>query len=305
MSSVTCVVPAWACLPDRGILRSLVDPRKKRIAAAAAAGVVVVTLALAWLWWIPAAIESRAESAIAERLGVRVDVGDVDMRIRGVVLSDVVLEGESGGLSIRIDEIGVRAGLFAAAIDGAAAIEEVQARHVAVDVDLTHDGFDASLATVREALARPAAAGEAQGSAEEQDDSPARALGAVLVNVSVDDAEGRLITLRGAHARLAGSAIEGGTAAVTVGAEPYDTLSADEVEFSAVRDAEGLRLAGLEVGSGDVSWAFREAPEEAENTEESGPRPTLERLASALGRLRGPEPEEVEPEPVSDESTLR
>jgi len=272
-----------------------VDPRKKRIAAGVAVGVPLALGAAAWWWWLPASIESRAEAAIQERLGMRAEIGDVDMRLRGAVLEEVVLEGESGGLSVRIEEVGVRFGLFAALFDGAAALEEVQARHVQVEANLDHVGFDDSLAAVRAARAPRASA---SSSNEADDDASERALGAVAVNVAVDDAEGRLVTLRGAHARFVGAAIEGGTTAVTVGAEPFDTLSADDVAFTAVRDSEGLRISGLEVGSGDMSWAFRDAPDEDE--EEEGPRPTLERLSAALGQLKGPEITEEEPDPPED-----
>jgi hypothetical protein len=42
---------------------------------------------------------------------------------------------------------------LSALFEGVAALEEVQARRVPGDADLAHEGFDASLAAVREATA--------------------------------------------------------------------------------------------------------------------------------------------------------
>ncbi len=299
MSRITLSCGAWASHEVRGILSALVDPLKKRIAAAVAVGVPLVLGAAAWFWWIPNVVESRAEAAIASRLGMRGQVGDVDMRLRGAVLEDVAISGEAGGVQIRIEEVGVRIGLLAALFEGAAALEEVQARGAQVEVDLTDPGLEESLAALRAARARGAAraADDAPGEHAADEDGGGFTLGAVGVNVTIDDREGRLLTLRGGRARVEGHEIEGDLAAITVGAEPYDTLSADVVALSASRGEEGLRISALTIGSGNVSWAFREAPDD-ENTEENAPRPTLRRLGAALATLRGPS--EETPEEPSD-----
>jgi hypothetical protein len=277
-----------------------VDLRTKRIAAGVAVGVPLALGAAAWWWWLPASIESRAETALRERLGMRAEIGDVDMRLRGAVLENVVLAGTSGGLAVRVEEVGVRFWLLSALFDGAGAIEEVQARGVHVEADLAHDGFDRSLAAVRAARSSrgeaPAPSGDADASREEAQP----VIAAVGLDVALDDREGRLVTVRGARVRVAGETVEGAVTAVTIGAEPFDTLGADEIAFEATRGEEGLRLGRLDVGAGQASWAFREAPEEESETNR-GPRPTLARLTAALGQLRGPDDEDAVEASTSEE----
>ncbi|MBW2463047.1 MAG: transglycosylase domain-containing protein [Deltaproteobacteria bacterium] len=269
--------------------------RRKRIAVAASVGVPLVAGALAWGWWIPSAIEARFEDALRARFGVTCDVGDVDLRMRGAVISDVSITGSAGGVQITIDEIGARIGLVSALFEGAAALEEVQARRVLVEVDLAHVGVDASLDALHAGVGSRTGAGAGQGDATAGSAAASEVVfGAVGVHVSVDDEWGRLLTVRDSRARLEGEGFEGRAAAVTVGVAPFDTLSADDLEVAGVRGAEGILLSGFEVGAGEVVWASRGADAEGER-----PEATLSRLAAALSRLRG-----SSAEPVAEETDL-
>lgn len=253
-------------------------PHRSRVVVGAAVGSPIVLAALAWWWWLPAAVRGRVEEAARHRLGMQVTVGGASMRLRGVVLEDLRLQGRDGGVSVEVDELGVRAGLFALAFEGAAAIEALQARGVRVTADLSDPGAESSLRAMREALEGDGAASSAGAGGRE--------IEAVQVSLEVADAHGPLIRVAGGEARRDGAGLVLGADAVDVGGGEGHRVSLGGAEARVVRgDGGDLQIAAASAAGGEVVWASPPAPEQEPADDERPPR-TLERLLRMVELVR-------------------
>jgi len=250
--------------------------RRKAAAALTATGLVLLAAGLCWWWWLPAIIEERAEAAI-ERMGLRGDVGSVRLVLRGAVLSDVKLEGQHGGLEVRIGEIGARFGLIGAAIEGTGAVGEVQARDVEVRLDLSSPGARDSLAAVFDALSARAA--------DVTDASADRAVSAVGVTVVLRDEWGELIRVADASLTRGPGTLASQAASVELGAQDADNASLSGIDLAVVRNDGRIALQRLAATGGTLLWARRDAEGEQDEEEASAPS-TRHRLELVLETLR-------------------
>lgn len=221
--------------------------RRKLLIWGLSIGIPLVLALLSWFWWLPATVRGLALEA-AERRGLDAQIGGASMRLSGVVLQDVVVTGRHGGMSIRVTEIGVRAGLLGLAFSGTDAIEEVQARQVAVDIDLSAGGAE-SLAEMRRALAD-------DGDEPATTDGTDRGLEAVQVRVAIDDAVGSLLRVEDGRMRRSDEVTEIGAASIELGGEPGHEIVLSGATATLVRHTErGYQLAAASTEEGTIIWA--------------------------------------------------
>jgi len=269
-----------------------VSRRRKLLIWGLSFGIPVVLALLAWFWWLPAAARGKALDA-AERRGLDAEIGGASMRLSGVVLEEVVVTGRHGGLEIRVGELGVEASLFGLAFSGAAAIEGIQARDVAVRLDL-HQGGAESLAAIRAAL----------GGDDEETPEGAREdrrLGALRVNVEVNDEHGPLLRVSEAQVDRNGDVTQLGAGSIALGAEPGHEITLRDLAATLERHEDhGTQLARASIGEGAAVWARSvepeadEPPQPDEEEEEDG-QTDPDQAQGDASHVAGDEAEEENP----------
>ncbi len=263
------------------------------MAAVAAASVPALGL-VAWWGWLPGLARERAAAAVEQRVGMATSIGGARLGWGGVVFEDLRLQGEHGGVEVRVAEVEVRGSLLELMSRGSAAAEQVQLRGADVEMDLAR-GAAASLAAVRARLqARASRAAVSDG--EREAAAGSRVVELVGARFRLSDASGALVVgdVQGSYAggvlRLAGSEAR-------VGAPPSDVWVLPAWEFRIVEghlEHGRLDRPTLEVGarSGATAGRLRAAfealiredsgrPEAAESEREAqGPEAYAEAAAS-------------------------
>jgi len=223
--------------------------RLRRIALIAGlVGIPSVGL-LAWFWWGPAKVVEQVQEAAARR-GLDAQVGAVELRTGGLVLSEVSLTGE--GVRFQIEEVGVRGSLFALASDGPRAAEHLQARGVVIELDVEAGGVE----TLRGLRSASRDSSEVTDTAE----APGLVLELSGARIVVRDAHGDLLEAAVGNARLEGDELSLEDAELDLGSAPSDVLSLSGASLSAVRD-EGWRIREAVVASGRLDIGRRDADE--------------------------------------------
>ena len=101
-----------------------------------------------WIWGAPRAA-ARASTLMSDRLGVDAHIDQARLSLGGVELAGVELRGRHGGFVVRIDQVDAQMSLLGAVFSGTKSVRGVSARGIDVTVDLTHEGFDDSIAELR------------------------------------------------------------------------------------------------------------------------------------------------------------
>ena len=280
-------------------MRLLATRRGQILAAGSAVG--LSALGAAWLWWLPSAVASRVEEAASSRLGLETEVGDVDLGIGAVTLEDVRMRGRRGGVEIDLAAVELSAGIFALALGGPSAIDEVEVDGAQARIDLSSEGAEESLAVVRDAVRARASAGAEAGAEDTSARSHggARTIRARGVSFDARDATGELVAVRDGAAELGpdGSA-QLSAGELDIGAEPGHRLSVRGLTATLARGPEGaLAIASAGVEGGELVWADTHEDEDEEAAD--APPTTLRRLLALARAVRGAGTAE-EPEPASD-----
>lgn len=266
--------------------------RKSLLWAGASVGLVAGVGAAAWLYWLPGKVREGAVDTVEHRLGMRATIGEVSLKTRGVVLSDIRVSGTAGGLQIAIHELGVRASPWDLALNGSSAVEAVQIRGLEVELDGAHDGFDETLEAI--ALAR------APGSlVQDTSRSPRSHFDIEIVDLSVDvmDAAGDLVAVDDAGLVLASDSIDFHARMLVLGGAATHRVSLQGTHLVGTKRDVAWNLSSLDVESGDLTWstpprvdseALEEPDEEGE--EEESPDESVEEEPN-VGDLAVPEDE--------------
>ncbi|MFG0313400.1 MAG: hypothetical protein ACF8LL_04340, partial [Phycisphaerales bacterium] len=123
--------------------------RGRRIAVWTGIAFLVVSLlgALAWAWWIPAAIEDRVRAAAARR-GLDAEIGGLDIGFGAVVLRSVRLRG-GRSLVVDVERLDTGAGVLELASEGTAAIRNLRLHGIHVTLDTSADDLGQVIAALR------------------------------------------------------------------------------------------------------------------------------------------------------------
>lgn len=250
--------------------------RGRRIAAWTGIAVLVVSLlgALAWTWWIPAAVEDRVRAAAARR-GLDAEIGGLDLGLGAVVLRSVRLRG-GRSLVVDVDRLDTGAGVLELASEGTAAIRILRLHGVHVTLDTSADDLGQVVAALR--------------GSEAGTDTPSR--GGRLVElqeiaISINDDRGALLRLDGGEVSLLPEGIlRVGFDAGELAPGADDGLSFGRIAGRLERDDErGWQIA--DARAAEVAVRYRER-------EEGARAPLRARLSTALDALRAALPSDAE-----------
>lgn len=230
--------------------------------------------AAAWLWWLPGAVASRAQEAIARRTGSEVSIGGVGAGLGTVVLEDVRVGSAEGGVTVRAAAVRLSGRPLAWLMSGTAGIERVEATGVDVDLDLARPELASTVARWRRG---------AHGSSDAAG-GPRRDVRIEHVSVHAHDAHGALVEVREGFARRLSGRLSGGAGALVVGEAPGDVVDLRELEADLASTAQGPLIQRVGVGGGRMVWAARD------ELEGDHARPSVStgvRLGAAWAALRG------------------
>lgn len=251
--------------------------RKSLLWAGASVGLVAGVGAAAWLWWLPGKVRERAVEVVENRLGMQATIGEVSLKTRGVVLSDVRVQG-NGGLDIAVGEVGVRASPWQLATRGGSAIEAIQVRGVSVEIDSGHSGFETTVGAITEARASgsPSTAGS--------DEGPVSGVAVELVGLSLTarDAVGALLSVETGRLTLSEGELDAAADQLEVGTSGTHQASIAAPHVSASRQEQGWVLTRFDVEAGDLTWS-QAAPEPPEAEEPPDGEPTLDEEPTVEG----------------------
>ena len=261
---------------------------ERRIWAVAAFIALALALGLS-LWGMPH-LTAHASRLVSERLGVDVQIEKTRLSLRGVELRGIELRGRHGGFVAHIKKIDARGGLLGAFVNGARSVRALSAHGIEVTADLSHDGFDDSIAQLRKKSARSAST-----SGSTVTSGKGRAYAIEDLTVRVVDADGPLISMNDVSLHKEGDGLYGSVAESLLGEQSADHAQIGPTKL-ALRRAEGAwQIAELEIQGANVR-SLRNGDEEQ--------KALATRLRGALDRLRGsPTETEREPEPELENET--
>lgn len=228
--------------------------RKLGIAAGLIALALVVGAAVAWLVWVPSAIEARVAEA-AERRGLQATVAGVDAGWSGVELRTVELTGRDA-LTIRLDHVRLNAGVLELASEGRAAVSRVEVDGVRVAVDVSSGQLESVLAGLRGASAE-------SGSSARRSDRPVIDVGGV--DVEIRDGQGPLLSVSDAEAHLLeGDIVRLVAGEVALAPGEDEGGRAQSIEARVHREREtGWRIDSLIVRDASLRYREREPSEDS------------------------------------------
>ncbi|MGB5546177.1 MAG: transglycosylase domain-containing protein [Polyangiales bacterium] len=249
-----------------------------------------VTLALVfglWRWGLPR-VTAHASSVIGERLGVDAHIKRTRLSLGGVELRGVELRGRHGGFVVSIEQIDTRMGLLAALVQGAGSVRALSARGVEVTADLSHLGFDDSVAQLPRSSSRAASV---PASASSQGKGRTYAINELSVRVR--DSEGPLVSMNDLSLRKEGGELLGSIGDSLLGEQAADHASIGPTKLALRRSDGAWKIHELDIQGARVRSL---------GSDEETPRPLAMRLREALSRLRG-SPEENETETGTETET--
>ncbi|MFW2387248.1 MAG: transglycosylase domain-containing protein, partial [Polyangiales bacterium] len=242
-----------------------------------------------WKWGMPRAT-ARASGMISDRLGVDAQIEKTELSLRGAQLLGVELRGRHGGFTARIDEIDARMNLFGALFEGARSVRAVSARGIEVAADLSHVGFEDSLAEMRRKDPRSASSTTSSGRT-----GKGRRYVVDGLIVRVVDADGPLITIDEINLRKEGDVVRANAESSLFGQRRSDHASIGPTKVALRRDEGDWKIDELEIeGASLRSLGNGDEERDALAT----------RLRRALRALRSPEaPAEADSEPDAEAET--
>ncbi|MGB5413445.1 MAG: transglycosylase domain-containing protein [Polyangiales bacterium] len=234
-----------------------------------------VTFALVlglWSWGMPQ-VSARAADLIAERLGVDAQIEEARLSFRGVELRGVELRGRHGGLVARIGRVEARMSLFGAVFKGAGSVRALSARGLEVILDLSHEGFDDSIAELQRGSPRPkppsaSSKGKGKGRKYALDDLVLRVI----------DADGQLASISDVSLHKDGDEMLAHVGDALLGEQSADHAIIGPAKVELRRSEGAWKLRGLEIEGASVR-SLRNGDERS--------RALATRLRDAMSQLRG------------------
>ena len=246
--------------------------RRAWVVAAFVALVLVIGL---WMWGAPRAT-ARASNLIGERLGVDAHIDEAHLSLGGVELVGVEMRGRYGGFLVRIDQVDARMSLLGALFRGARSVRAVSVRGIEVTADLTHDGFDDSIAELRGRIS-----GRASGSTEAAPSARSgggRTYAFDGLTVHVVDSDGLLASMTDVSLYKEGDALRAGVVDTLLGDKSADHATVGASKLVLSRNEGTWQLRELEIQGASIR--------SLRNGEGEG-RPLTTRIRDTMSRLRG------------------
>jgi hypothetical protein len=246
--------------------------RRAWVVAAFVALMLVIGL---WMWAAPRAT-ARASNLIGERLGVDAHIDEAHLSLGGVELVGVEMRGRHGGFLVRIDQVDARMSFLGALFRGARSVRAVSVRGIEVTADLTHDGFDDSIAELRGRIS-----GRASGSTEAAPSARSgggRTYAIDGLTVHVVDSDGPLASMTDVSLHKEGDALRAGVVDTLLGDKSADHAAVGASKLVLSRNEGVWQLRELEIQGASIR--------SLRNGEEEG-RPLTTRIRDTMSRLRG------------------
>jgi hypothetical protein len=248
----------------------------ERRAWVVAAFVALVFAAGLRAWGMPR-VSARASNLIGERLGVDAHVEEAHLSFGGVELLGVEIRGRHGGLVARVDEVDARISLVGAFLEGASSVRALSARGLEVTVDLSHEGFESSIAELRKN-----SPGKASASAPTNANGKARTYAVDDLSIRVIDADGPLVAMKDLSLHKDGDELNGSVGESLLGEQSSDHARVGRSKIALRRTNGAWKIRELEIQGANVR-SLRNDDEE--------PRALATRLRDSLTLFRGSEAE--------------
>jgi hypothetical protein len=213
------------------------------------AAFVALTLVFGLLSWGVPRATARASSLISDRLGVDAHIDEARLSLGGVKLAGVELRGRHGGLVVRIDRVDARMSVLGALFRGARSVRGVSARGVEVTVDLSHEGFEDSVAELRRRTSgSPSTATEPTRTST----GGGRTYAIDDLTVHVIDSDGPLVRMNRVSLRKEGDELSAGVEDTVLGQNGSDHAAVGPAKVALLR-ADGVwRLRDLEIKGASI-----------------------------------------------------
>ena len=250
---------------------------RRRVLMGTGIGVGVLAAAVGGLFgvYIPHAVRGRVE-AMALRRGLAAEVGTVEPGLSELVLHDLRLRSADGGVVMDVDRIGVGAGVFDLAMEGSAAVSEVDVRGVRAVVDLHATDI---VGTLRRLRGQDRAEAEPEAAPGDSGDSTARTVIGTDLALTVRDRAGVVLAFENGTATLAsGEQVSASFGPFQIGSDGPDGLVAERVELDLRKEGGDWALVAASLA--DPSIRYRERDGDVRS-------PLWDRLRRHGNRLRG------------------
>ena len=242
------------------------------------AAFVALTLVIGlWIWGAPRAT-AHASGLIGDRLGVDARIEEARLSLGGVELIGVEMRGRHGGFLVRINHIDARMSLLGAVFRGSRSVRQVSARGIDVTVDLADEGFDDSIAELRQ---RTSGNTSATGATVTGNEGRGRTYAIDDLTVRVVDAGGPLVSVIGASLHKEGDEFRGGAVETLLGERSADHAAVGPSKVALRRTNGAWKLRELEIDGANVR--------SLRNGEGEG-RALASRIREGLSLLRPPAP---------------
>jgi hypothetical protein len=221
----------------------------------------VTTLALlvllAWVWWIPHIVSTRAADTIAERFGLRVTIHSSRVQVSNVVIEGIRVESPVGqALDARISAVRLHTGFLGWLWQGSASVDQVDVEGMLAHVSMASEAE-------REEWARLRTTMRSRGSSSSG--GAGREFAIHDASVTLRDARGELLRVVAASVERADGVTTLHAAEVGLGAAPFDALTMRDVRVRLAREGESTVLEELRVQDADARWIRREVQNERDD----------------------------------------
>ena len=247
--------------------------RRAWVVAAFVALMLVIGL---WMWAAPRAT-ARASNLIGERLGVDAHIDEARLSLGGVELVGVEMRGRHGGFLVHIDQVDARMSFLGALFRGARSVRAVSVRGIELTADLTHDGFDDSIAELRGRISGPSASGSTEAAPGARSGG-GRTYAIDGLTVHVVDSDGPLASMTDVSLHKEGDALRAGVVDTLLGDKSADHAAVGASKLVLSRNEGAWQLRELEIQGASIR--------SLRNGEEEG-RPLTTRIRDTISRLRG------------------
>ncbi len=201
-----------------------------------------------FLWGAPLPA-SRASTLIGDRLGVDAHIDQARLVLGGVELVGVEMRGRHGGFVIRVDQVDARMSLLGAIFRGAKSVRAVSARGIEVTADLTHEGFDESIA---ELPGRTTGAATGAEKVSPETSGRARTYAVDDLTVRVVDSDGPLVSMTGVSLHKDGEDLRAGVLNTLLGEKDSDHATFGASKLALSRNAGAWKLREFEIEGASV-----------------------------------------------------
>ncbi len=236
-------------------------------------GLVLLAVPVTY-FWAKGVASRRMTEKLETGLGMDVAMGSFAIDFSGFQIGGLELQGRQGGLTVKVQDMDIEAGVFGVALRGTRAVKGIAARGVQVDVGIDEPGFRDSLANINRALGR-------RGSQETKPRGKTSSRQIIVrdMRVVLRDVHGILGQLEGLSLDKRAGELNAQAERFSVGNRGKDRLDVTELKAS-LRHQDGLwRIAAASVGAGDLGWSNVTA------TEPTVPPSLVKRLRTARAAL--------------------